>query len=69
MDIHGPLTKSKKGNVFLLVITDRFKKLTRVEPLRKITAYNVAVAFVENWIFAYGPPEAVILYNGKQFAA
>ena len=67
--ILGPLTKSKKRNVFLLVITDRFTKLTRVVPLRKITPYNVAVAFVENWVFAYGPPEAVISDNGKQFAA
>ena len=38
-------------------------------PLRKITAYNVAVAFVENCVFAYGPPEAVISDDGKQFAA
>ena len=60
--------KSKKKTVFLLVITDRFTKLTRVMPLRNITAYNVAVAFNENWIFAYGPPEAVISDNGKKFA-
>ena len=30
IDIFGPLTKSKKGNVFLLVTTYRFTKLTRV---------------------------------------
>ena len=48
IDILGPLTKPKRGYVFLLVITDRFTKLTRVVPLRKITAYNVAVAFVEH---------------------
>ena len=65
----GPLTKSKRGYVFLLVITDRFTKLARVVPLRKITAYNVAVAFVEHWVFSYGPPECVISDNGKQFAA
>ena len=48
IDILGPLTKSKRGYVFLLVITDRFTKLKRVVTLRKITAYNVAVAFVEH---------------------
>ena len=69
IDILGPLTKSKRGYVFLLVITDRFTKLTRVVPLRKITAYNVAVAFVEHWVFSYGPPECFISDNGKQFAA
>ena len=69
IEIIGPLTKSKKGNVFLLVITDRFMNLTNVVPLGKVTAYKIAVAFVENWIFAYGPPEAVISDNGKQLAA
>ena len=69
IDILGPLTKSKKVNVFLLKIMDCFTKLTSVVPSRKINAYNVAVAFAENWIFAYGPPEAVISNKGKQFAA
>ena len=41
--ILGPLTKSKQGYVFLLEITYGFTQLTRVVPLRKITAYNVAI--------------------------
>ena len=69
IDMLGPLTKSKRRYVFLLVITDRFTKLTRVIPLRKITAYNVTVAFFEHWIFPYGPPECVISDNEKQCAA
>ena len=51
------------------MITDRFTKLTRVVPLREITAYNVVVAFVEHWVFSYGPPECVISDNQKKFAA
>ena len=47
IDILGPLTKTKKGNRVLLVITDRFTKLTQVIPLRRIHAYAVTVAFVE----------------------
>ena len=31
--------------------------------------YTVAVAFVEAWIFKYGPPKTLISDNGKQFAA
>ena len=69
IDILGPLTKTKKGHRFLLVITDRFTKLTQVIPLRRIDAYTVAVAFVEAWIFKYGPPKTLISDNGKQFAA
>ena len=69
IDILGPLTKTKKGHRFLLVITDRFTKLTQVIPLRRIHAYTLAVAFVEAWIFKYGSPKTFISDNGKQFAA
>ena len=66
--ILGPLTKTKKGCRFLLVVADRFTK-TQVIPLRRIDAYTVAVAFVEHWIFKYRPPKTLISDNGKQFAA
>ena len=69
IDILGPLTKTKKGHRFLLVMSDRFSKLTQVVPLRRIDAYTVAVAFVEAWVFKYGPPKTGISDNGKQFAA
>ena len=69
IDILGPLTKTKKGHRFLIVITDRFTKLTQVIPLRRIDAYTVAVVFVEAWIFKCGPPKTLISNNGKQFAA
>ena len=68
IDILGPLTKTKKGNRFLLVMSDRFSNLTHVVPLRRIDAYTVAVAFVEAWVFKYGPPKTFISDNGKQFA-
>ena len=58
----------KKGHRLLLVITDRFTKRTQFIPLRQIDAYAVAVAFVEAWIFKYGPPKTLISDNGKQFA-
>ena len=69
IDILGPLPKSKRGFRFILVIADRFTKLTQVVPLRKITAYDVAVAFVEHWVFKYGPPKTLLSDNGSQFVA
>ena len=69
IDILGPLTKTKKGNPFLLVISDRFSKLTHVVALRRIDAYAVAVAFVEAWVFKYGPQKTLVSDNGKQSAA
>jgi transposase InsO family protein len=69
MDILGPLPKTPHGNRFLLVITDRFSKLTRTIPLRTITAHSVAEAFCTHWVFAYGPPRYLLTDNGAQFTA
>ena len=69
IDILGPLPKTKTGKRFLLVITDRFSKLTQVVALRTITAYTVAVAFCESWVFKYGVPRTLLSDNGPQFNA
>jgi hypothetical protein len=45
LDILGPLPKTEHENRFLLIITDRFSKLTRTVPLRVISALAVAKAF------------------------
>lgn len=54
IDMLSPLSKTKGGKRFLLVVTDRFTKLTQVFALRAITAYTVAVAFRNAWVFEYG---------------
>jgi hypothetical protein len=69
MDILGPLPKTEHGNRFLLVISDRFSKLTRTVPLRTITALVVAKAFYDAWVFSYGPPRYLLTDNGTQFNA
>ena len=53
----------------MLVISDRFTKLTQVVPLKRITAYDVAFAFVEHWVFKYGAPATLLSDNGSQFVA
>ena len=69
MDILGPLPKTEHGHRFLLVICDRFSKLTRTVPLRSISALVVAKAFCEHWVFVYGPPRYLLTDNGTQFTA
>ena len=69
IDILGPLPKTDGGFRFLVIITDRFTKLSQVVPLRRITAYHVAVAFCEAWVFKYGPPATLLSDNGKQFTS
>ena len=53
----------------MLFISDRFTKLTQVVPLKRITAYDVSVAFVEHWVFKYGAPVTLLSDNGSQFVA
>jgi len=66
IDILGPLINSQDGNRFILVMTDRFTKLTLTEPLRRIPTITVASAFLEIWIAAYGPPDYVLSDQGKK---
>ncbi|CDF32406.1 unnamed protein product [Chondrus crispus] len=61
--------KNRKGRKYLLVITDRFTKPTQVVALRSVTAYVVAVAFCEAWVFKCGVPKTLLSDNGPQFSA
>jgi transposase InsO family protein len=69
MDILGPLPRKKHGNRFLLVIADRFSKVTKTAPLRTITALSVARAFCDHWAYIYGPPASLLTDNSRQFTA
>jgi transposase InsO family protein len=69
IDILGPLPKTGHGNRFLLVMTDRFSKLTRTVPLRTTTALVCARAFCDHWVYTYGAPRHVLTDNGPQFTA
>jgi transposase InsO family protein len=69
VDILGPLPETENGNRFLLVMTDRFSKLTRTVPLRSISAFTVTRAFCEKWVFVYGAPQYVLTDKCTQFTA
>jgi hypothetical protein len=69
IDILGPLPKTPNGNQYLLVMSDRFSKLVKTEPLKRITATAVAEAFTVSWVFSYGPPKLLLSDNGTQFNA
>ena len=48
MDLLGPFLKTPPGNKHILVITDRYSKLTRTTAIEKTDAYAVSVAFKKN---------------------
>ena len=47
-DLLGPFLRTPRGHTHLLVITDRYRKLTKTVALGKTDAYAVSVAFVYN---------------------
>lgn len=69
IDIFGPLTKSSKGNRFILVIFYGFKKLTEPIPLITIDSLATAAAFIDNWVFRYGSLKEVLSDNSLKFGS
>ncbi len=69
IDVLGELIKTARGHEYLLVITDRFTKLTKTVPMKGISAAEVAKHFVNEWVFNYGPPKDLIADNGGCFTA
>ena len=55
--------------MYLLVMCDRFSKLTRVVPLRDVTALDVLSAFIDVWIASCGILDSTLSDNGLQFAS
>lgn len=60
IDILGPLQKSKSGCRFILVITDRFTKLTQAVSMCNIRAFDFAAFFADEWVFKYGSPASLV---------
>jgi len=51
----------------LLVILDRFSRMTRAIPLQRIDVESITKAFSDHWVAAYGPPTTALSDNGPQF--
>jgi len=66
VDIFGPVSPSRSGNRFILVITDRFAKLTKCVALWHKTAISVASAIIGHWVACYGPPDRILSDQGPQ---
>jgi len=47
MDLLGPFPRTAAGNAHLLVIVDRFSKMTRAIPLDRVDAETIVAAFLD----------------------
>ena len=64
LDTHIP---TKRGNVYILVISDYFSKYTDAYPLRRKTAYNCAKTLMEKWVVFHGVPTVIHSDQGREF--
>jgi hypothetical protein len=67
IDFVGPLVRSKRGNIAILVIADAFSKFVSFHPVRKITARAVADCLERGFFPAYGTPHCVVTDNARVF--
>ena len=66
MDIVGPLTRSRKGNRFILVICDYATRFPEAIPLRSTDADTIAEELIT--VFSqYGIPEEILSDQGSNF--
>ena len=67
MDILGPLPVSKKGNRYLLVVSDYYKKWPEVFPLPDQKATTVAKVLYNKVIATFGVPLVLHSDQGRNF--
>lgn len=69
MNILGELIKNPRDNRCLLVIVDRYSKIVKTVPLKSISALNVARAFGEHWVTAFGIPKTILTDSGSKLTS
>jgi hypothetical protein len=67
IDFVGPLVRSKRGNITILVVADAFSKFVYFYPVRRITAQVVLDRLERSFFPAYGTPKFVVTDNARVF--
>lgn len=67
IDIIGPLPKSNKGNLYILVMGDYFTKWVDAVPIRNQKASTVAQKLVDRIISIFGAPMQIHSDQGRSF--
>lgn len=59
--------EEKAGKKYILIIVDRFSKLTSLTPLAKQDEKTIWKALLQNWIYKVGKPRSILSDHGKNF--
>ena len=68
LDLVGPLPKTKRNNLYLVVLVDYFTGWVEAEPLHKIESTDI-ISFLTRVFSRHGIPELLITDNGPQFVS
>ena len=67
IDFVGPLTRTKRGNLAILVTVDSFSKFVTLYPVHKIAARVVLDCLERNYFPVYRTPKSVVTDNARVF--
>lgn len=67
LDIFGPLPATSKGNKYVLVLMDKFSKLTRMCPMKNQKLETIMDILQTEYFPLNGFPEELLTDNGGQF--
>ena len=66
IDLTGPHTRSRRGNVYICTVIDVFSKWLEIFPIRKKEALAVAKVLVERVFYRMGTPLSILSDRGGQ---
>lgn len=69
VDIQGPFPRATKGSQYVVVVPDRYSKLTRAIPIAKTSAIQATKILFNHWLARYGMPRYFLTEKGPQFVA
>ena len=67
IDFVGPLTRTKCGNIGILVVVDSFSKFVSFCPVRKMMSAAVSDYLGRSYFPAFGVPKSIVTDNAKAF--
>jgi hypothetical protein len=67
IDFVGPLVRSTRGNIAILVVVDAFSKFVAFYPVRKITSRAVLECLERSFLPMYGTPKYIVTDNARVF--
>jgi hypothetical protein len=67
IEFFGPIVRSRKGNVAILVILDGFTKFVSTYPVRRISSEVVKACLLKKYFPAFGVPQSIVSDNAAVF--